>query len=66
MFINDTISVTATITEKRDHPRRPEFGIVIEAIAIANQDAKPVLACEHLYLAERRTPAAINHREDTA
>ncbi len=65
VFINDTISVTATITEKRDHPRRAGFGIIVEAIAVANQNAETVLACEHLYLAERRTPTPTDHREDT-
>ncbi|EWY38643.1 MaoC family dehydratase [Skermanella stibiiresistens SB22] len=57
VFIGDTISVSATITEKRDHPKRKTHGIAVEAIEIRNQDAETVLVCEHLYLVERRTPA---------
>ena len=55
VFIGDTITVTATIREKRDH-RRPEYGIVVEAIDIANQHGETVLACEHLYLVEKQAP----------
>jgi acyl dehydratase len=54
VFIGDTIIVNATIKEKRDHPKRREFGIVAEAIEIANQRQEIVLVCEHLYLVERR------------
>ena len=54
VFIGDTITVTARITEKRDHPKRKTHGIVVEAVEIANQHGQTVLACEHLYLVERR------------
>jgi acyl dehydratase len=57
VFIGDTITVSATIKEKRDHPKRGGFGIVAEAVEIANQRREVVLACEHLYLVERRGPA---------
>ena len=57
VFIGDTITVGATIKEKRDHPKRSGFGIVVETIEVANQRKEPVLACEHLYLVERRRPA---------
>jgi acyl dehydratase len=40
-FIADTITVSARITAKRDHPKRETQGIV--------------LACEHLYLVERKS-----------
>jgi len=53
--IADTITVTATITEKRDHPKRKTHGIVVEAVNIANQRGETVLACEHLYLVERKS-----------
>lgn len=56
VFIGDTIKVTATITEKRAHPKRATHGIVVERIDIANQHADTVLVCDHLYLVERRTP----------
>lgn len=58
VFINDTITVTARIAEKRDHPKRRTHGIVVEAIEMANQRKETVLACEHLYLVERRTGLA--------
>jgi acyl dehydratase len=56
VFIGDTIMVTAKITEKRDHPKRKTHGIVVEAVDIVNQRRETVLACEHLYLVERRAP----------
>lgn len=56
VFIADTISVTARIAEKRDHPRRRTHGIVVEGIEMVNQRKETVLVCEHLYLVERRTP----------
>jgi acyl dehydratase len=58
VFIGDTIAVSATIREKRDHPKRAGFGIVAEAVEIVNQRSEVVLACEHLYLVERRTPGS--------
>jgi acyl dehydratase len=58
VFINDTITVTARIAEKRDHPKRRTHGIVVEAIEMVNQRKETVLACEHLYLVERRAEAA--------
>ncbi|MGC9038474.1 MAG: dehydratase [Roseiflexus castenholzii] len=54
VFINDTITVEATITEKRNHPRRADHGIVIETIEVFNQHYETVLVCEHLYLVKRR------------
>ena len=58
VFIGDTITVNATIKEKRDHPKRSGFGVVAEAIEIVNQRNEAVLVCEHLYLVERKNPAA--------
>lgn len=54
VFIADTITVSAKITEKREHPKRRTHGIVVEAVEIANQRGEVVLACEHLYLVERK------------
>lgn len=59
VFLGDTIHVTATIREKREDPKRPNHGIVVESVEIANQDDQTVLACEHLYLVERRSPLEI-------
>lgn len=58
VFIGDTITVAARISDKRDHPKRKTHGIVVEAIEIANQKGEVVLACEHLYLVERREAIA--------
>ena len=55
VFIADTITVSAKITEKRDHPKRRTHGIVVEAVDITNQRGETVLACEHLYLVERKS-----------
>lgn len=57
VFIGDTITVTARITERRDHPKRKTHGVVVEAVEIVNQQGEVVLACEHLYLVERRGAA---------
>ncbi len=57
VFIGDTVTATATIREKRDHPKRPESGFVVEAVEIVNQHAQTVLVCDHLYLVERRSVA---------
>ena len=56
VFIDDTIRVSATIKEKRDHPRCATHGFVIELVEIVNQAAEPALVCEHIYLVERRPP----------
>ena len=58
VVIGDTITVSATIKEKRDHPKRRGFGFVVEAIEITNQRQEPVLVCEHLYIVERKNAAA--------
>jgi len=55
VFIGDTIHVIVSIKEKRDDPKRPAHGIVVEACQAFNQRAEIVLACEHLLLVERRT-----------
>ena len=54
VHIGDTITVKATIAEKRDHPKRPEDGYMVEQIEVFNQDGQIVLACQHLYLVQRK------------
>ena len=54
VFIGDTIRVSATIVDKRDHPKCAESGIVAEKIEVLNQHNQTVLVCEHLYLVQRR------------
>lgn len=57
VHIGDTIHTVTRIAEKRDHPKRAGHGVVVETVDIRNQRGETVLACEHLYLVERRTPA---------
>lgn len=54
VFIGDTISVQVTTSDKRDDPKRPSYGVVVERVAATNQRGETVLACEHLLLVQRR------------
>lgn len=55
VFIGDTISVTATITEKTEHPKRPQqHGFMSELVTVTNQRDETVLVLTHLYLVNRR------------
>ncbi|MCC7448031.1 MAG: dehydratase [Anaerolineae bacterium] len=54
VFIGDTIRVKATIKEKRDYPKRPDYGIVVEQVEAFNQHNQVALACEHLYLVQHK------------
>ena len=56
VFIGDTIRVTVSIAEKRDHPRRDTHGIIVEHCEVVNQNKVVVLVCDHLLLVERRQP----------
>ena len=58
VHIGDTITTITRIADKRDHPRRTGHGVVVESVDIRNQRGETVLACEHLYLVERRGRAA--------
>jgi acyl dehydratase len=53
-FIGDTLSSRCTVKEKRDDPKRPAHGIVVELIESLNQRGETVLAAEHLLLVRRR------------
>jgi len=53
VFIGDTIRVHAAIEGKRDYPKNPDYGFVVEAVEVFNQSGEVVLACEHLYLVRR-------------
>ncbi|MEO7121861.1 MAG: MaoC/PaaZ C-terminal domain-containing protein [Lacisediminihabitans sp.] len=55
VFIGDTLTVKAEITEKRGHPHQPDrFGYVHELVTITNQRAEVVLVLTHLYLVNKR------------
>ena len=53
VFIGDTIRGRVTVKEKRDH-KKPDHGVVVEALEVFNQRNETVLACEHLLLVQRR------------
>jgi acyl dehydratase len=54
VHIGDTLTTVTRIAAKRDHPKRTAQGIVTESVDIRNQHGETVLACEHLYLVDRR------------
>ena len=54
VFIGDTLTAQCTVKEKRDHPKRPDHGIIVEAVESINQKNETVLAAEHLLLVRRR------------
>ena len=55
VHIGDTITVTAEITEKRDHPKQPDsLGYVDELVSVENQHDEIVLVLTHLYLVNKR------------
>jgi acyl dehydratase len=53
VFIGDTITSSAEITAKRDHPKRLEYGLVDELVTTTNQRGDVVLVLTHVYLVER-------------
>lgn len=57
VFIGDTLTARCTVKERRDHPKRADHGIVVEAVESINQRNETVLAAEHLLMVRRR-PAA--------
>ena len=54
VFIGDTIHTKVTIKEKKDDPKRPQYGQVNEACEILNQKDKRVCYSEHILLVERK------------
>lgn len=55
VFIGDTITVTAEITEKSDHRKSPErLGYLHEQVTVTNQRGETVLAMVHVYLTNKR------------
>jgi acyl dehydratase len=52
VFINDTIKVTVTIKDLKDH-RKPEFGLVTELVECFNQHNELVMLCEHILMVKK-------------
>ena len=57
VFIGDTLHVRVTVKEKRDSPKRPGYGIVVELLEAFNQHQDVVLACEHLLMVKKQVKA---------
>jgi acyl dehydratase len=53
VFIGDTLHVRVTVKEKRDAPKSPQHGIVVELCEVFNQRSETVMACEHLLMVAR-------------
>jgi acyl dehydratase len=57
VFIGDTLTARCTVKEKRNHPKKPDHGVVVELVESINQRGETVLAAEHLLLVRRRAKA---------
>lgn len=53
VFIGDTIKVTVTIKEKKDH-KKPGYGLVTELVETTNQHDELVMVCEHILLVNKK------------
>jgi len=54
VFIGDTIHSRVSIKEKREYPKNPKLGVVVELVEVINQKNEVVLVAEHLLLANRK------------
>ncbi len=54
VFIGDTIHTVLTISGLDPDPKRPGHGRITEQVRVINQRGEVVLACDHIYLAQRR------------
>ena len=54
VFIGDTINVSVTIKEKKEH-KKPEYGLVTELVETFNQHNEVVMVCEHILLVNKRS-----------
>jgi len=53
VFIGDTIDVSVTIKDKKDH-KKPGQGLVTEFVEAFNQNNELVMVCEHILLVNKR------------
>ncbi len=54
VYIGDTIKTRLTVTEKKDDPKRPTMGQIVETCEVINQKGEVVMACHHILLAEKK------------
>jgi acyl dehydratase len=53
VFIGDTLKVTVTIKDKKDH-KKPGYGLVTEMVETFNQHNELVMLCEHVLLVNKK------------
>jgi acyl dehydratase len=53
VFIGDTLKVTVTIKETKEH-KKPDFGLVTELVEAFNQHNELVMLCEHILLVNKK------------
>ena len=54
VFIGDTIHTELRIASLAPDPKRTDYGRITEQVRVINQRNEVVLACDHIYLAQRR------------
>lgn len=54
VVIGDTIHTKVTISDKKDHKRHPDKGIVTEHLEVINQRGETVLVADHLLMCDKR------------
>ena len=53
VFIGDTIKVSVKIKEKKEY-KKPEYGLITEAIEVSNQNNETVMVCDHILLVQKK------------
>lgn len=54
VFAGDTIRVTITVIDKKDHPKNPTHGLVTEEKVTVNQHGQVVCVAHHVIYVEKR------------
>ncbi len=54
VFIGDTLHTVVTISEKNDHKKRQDVGIVTEHLDVKKQNGDTVLVCDHLLIVDKK------------
>lgn len=57
VFIGDTIRTRVTAARKEDDPKRAGSGRLFEKVEVLNQNDQTVLACEHIYIVQKKEAA---------
>jgi acyl dehydratase len=53
VFIGDTLKVTVTVKEKKEH-KKPGLGFITELVETFNQNNDLVMLCEHILLVNKK------------